>query len=640
MAKVIIWGILPDEDEQPRIEFGEDTLTGKAYLSINGIEVGSDGEGGSRNLQAGTGSGAVEQIPDEVGAGIDFKDKNSNAAGLDNRVWNWNTGNTLVPYGARGNFSVSLNGYSSAQGDYSTTYGEYTIALGRGAYAMGNASVAIGNYSRAEGLKSTAFGDNSHAEGYQTTAKGQSSHVEGSGCTATGSGSHAEGVSTESIGLHSHAEGGGTKSLGDNSHSEGMNTKSYGGGSHAEGHSTEAGTEDAVDENGNSINVNAYAAHAEGGYSKATGMYSHAQGTRTHASGTASHASGSASSATGFGMHAMGVNTQTYQNYENLSDEDQAKIWGQTVVGRFNVGRIDTIFEVGIGDDDERKNGLEVYADGQVSVPAAPRDPDNVLRLQDVRIRNGVEGENSIQQESKDSAGFTYATGNNPNALGVADLHKNDSGKVAGFYNEINSWVNGTKVPYGAYNKCSVVLGGKGYAKGSRSLALGTGTMALGDYSVTEGNTTVAMGSNSHAMGRGSTAYGEHSLATGEQTIAEGNYSASFGSATKASGDGAVALGSGTEASGDFSVSMGYKTKASLGNMVAIGHFNKGGRVRSGGIQTLFEIGNGDSSLGESGRSNAFEVLTSGEVGILYQGKLYSLHKMLYGKFIDSNLMD
>jgi hypothetical protein len=49
-------------------------------LSINGIEVGGDGEGGSRNLQAGTGEGAVEQIPDGVGAGFDFTDKNYIAA--------------------------------------------------------------------------------------------------------------------------------------------------------------------------------------------------------------------------------------------------------------------------------------------------------------------------------------------------------------------------------------------------------------------------------------------------------------------------------------------------------------------------------------------------------------------------------
>jgi hypothetical protein len=53
MSKNIVWGIVPDRDEQPRVIFGEDTTTGKAFLSINGQEIGD------LNLQNGKGIKAL-----------------------------------------------------------------------------------------------------------------------------------------------------------------------------------------------------------------------------------------------------------------------------------------------------------------------------------------------------------------------------------------------------------------------------------------------------------------------------------------------------------------------------------------------------------------------------------------------------
>lgn len=53
---------------------------------------------------------------------------------------------------------------------------------------------------------------------------------------------------------------------------------------------------------------------------------------------------------------------------------------GKCVVGRFNNQKPDTMFEVGVGDYNNRVNGFEVLKDGRAKVQAAPQDNDDVVR--------------------------------------------------------------------------------------------------------------------------------------------------------------------------------------------------------------------------------------------------------------------
>ena len=53
---------------------------------------------------------------------------------------------------------------------------------------------------------------------------------------------------------------------------------------------------------------------------------------------------------------------------------------GKCVVGRFNNQQPDTMFEVGVGDYNNRVNGFEVLKDGRAKVQNAPKDNDDVVR--------------------------------------------------------------------------------------------------------------------------------------------------------------------------------------------------------------------------------------------------------------------
>ena len=53
---------------------------------------------------------------------------------------------------------------------------------------------------------------------------------------------------------------------------------------------------------------------------------------------------------------------------------------GKCVVGRFNNQKPDTMFEVGVGDYNNRLNGFEVLKDGRAKVQTAPKDNTDVVR--------------------------------------------------------------------------------------------------------------------------------------------------------------------------------------------------------------------------------------------------------------------
>ena len=152
----------------------------------------------------------------------------------------------------------------------------------------------------------------SHAGGYNSIAKGNCSHAEGGAYYVNSSEKTQKLNGGIAEGHGSHAEGTGTVSSGIGSHAEGSGTEAIGNYSHAEGLNT--------------ISEGSYS-HAEGGGTKAVGKYSHSSG------------------------------------YNTVADIDNSFACGQ-----YNNSQEDTLFSIGIGTKNARKNAFEVKKNGDIYI--------------------------------------------------------------------------------------------------------------------------------------------------------------------------------------------------------------------------------------------------------------------------------
>ena len=99
-----------------------------------------------------------------------------------------------------------------------------------------------------------------------------------------------------------------------------------------------------------------YASHAEGRFTVASNYTSHSEGSGTIAQGQGSHAEGDATHAIGKYSHTEGLLTKANYDY-------------QTIVGRYNANKFNTVFEVGNGTDNStRSNALESYLNGDLKI--------------------------------------------------------------------------------------------------------------------------------------------------------------------------------------------------------------------------------------------------------------------------------
>lgn len=352
-------GVKPEDDTGVTLE----ELDGFLDLFKGWIEEAVDEAFDNYNLENGTGTNAVRQKMAD--ATVDFTGRNPNAEALDPTLA------TEIPTGASGNQSAAFN--------------KNTMALGTASFANGNKTVAKGEESHAEGYQSVTLGDGSHAEGAQTVAKGIQSHSEGALTQALGDESHAEGHNTIAGALASHSEGAGTK-VGNYSQESGIGADhtvspipgpsptptppTYiaqpGEGSHVEGY-------DNI--------VTGYGSHAEGVRNYVTGNYSHAEGVNNsllknyaHVSGynnisnaDCSETSGIWNTNNGYGSFVTGFYNESSYNH-------------QAIVGKFNLNKSDTLFEVGNGTtNNARSNAFEVHQDGRATIGAAPTNDMDVV---------------------------------------------------------------------------------------------------------------------------------------------------------------------------------------------------------------------------------------------------------------------
>ncbi|MBN1988754.1 MAG: tail fiber domain-containing protein [Bacteroidales bacterium] len=302
--------------------------------------------------------------------------------------------------------------------------GENSFATGfesksKGIYsqAMGYMAIARGSYSTAIGKNAIAQSDNSFAFGYEAIASGNGAFALGNKSKATGLGSFALGFEgTDSLNLPT----GSTIASGDYSIAFGMGAKALKKGALAIGTKAEANYEYSQSF-GYSTKADNWYATAVGYKSRATGLYSSAFGFKSFASGEASvalgmgsaagklsmaigdsHAGGlksfsmgSASVATGHASVAMGfensavgeasvaLGLSTLANGNNSLSAGYATIANSessTALGFWNIGVIagpdypitdpnyNTIFEVGNGAYESRRNALTVFKNGSAVI--------------------------------------------------------------------------------------------------------------------------------------------------------------------------------------------------------------------------------------------------------------------------------
>lgn len=214
--------------------------------------------------------------------------------------------------------------------------------------------------SHAEGLESIAEGSYSHAEGYYTVANGQCSHAEGGydGYFQRGT---VVAIDTE----NKTYEVSGLPVI-----YSATNYPAYNGAFYSANSTTPSSyriISSSMSSNNFIFTVDNMHSNIAVGYpfyiyigSKTIGNLSHAEGDRCYTIGTASHAEGRQTRASGSYSHAGGSYTIASQS-------------SQTVIGKYNNNKSNTLFEVGNGTaDDSRSNAFEVYSDGRAELGADP----------------------------------------------------------------------------------------------------------------------------------------------------------------------------------------------------------------------------------------------------------------------------
>ena len=396
---------------------------GATYTAGTGIDITNDVISTTLPITTGTGLYSVvvattdnQYKPTASGSYSYAEGKSTSATGNTAHA----EGNTTKAYGA---YSHAEGYNSTASNDAAHAEGEYTSATGNSSHAEGYNTKAYGAYSHAEGNNAIASGHSSHAEGNQTKANGKFSHAEGTYTTAIGDDSHAEGSNTTAVTLHSHAEGAYTKANQMYAHAEGRFTVANGYYSHAEGNYTvtyndsehasgeynvsNTGSTDAdktlfsVGNGTQSSRHNAFEVRKNGDVYVTSGgtdvkLQDHLGGGGTaYSAGTGiditdnvisstlplSAGTGSKSIiegyhvniASGAASHAEGLYTEAKNIAEHASGMYNVSHTGNTTAAS-------TLFSVGNGDENTRRNAFEIRQNGDIYI----RKNNTDVRLQDI----------------------------------------------------------------------------------------------------------------------------------------------------------------------------------------------------------------------------------------------------------------
>ena len=143
---------------------------------------------------------------------------------------------------------------------------------------------------------------------------------------------------------------------------------------------------------------------AEGDSTKALGRGSHSEGSATQAIGNNSHSEGDHTIAEGECSHSEGLNTVANGSYSHsMGVSTVTNRYAQLVVGQFNTGETNTIFEVGNGwNESHRYNAFEVLEDGRAKVQSAPTQSDDVVRKKELDTKMSLSEFSVLTQSQVD----------------------------------------------------------------------------------------------------------------------------------------------------------------------------------------------------------------------------------------------
>lgn len=183
------------------------------------------------------------------------------------------------------------------------------------------------------------------------------------------------------IGSNSAAVGKENEASGNNSFAEGYHTIASGDNSHTAGTGTEASGVNAI---------------AVGNGTNASGMNSIAVGVSTEVTGSQSFAGGSRTKVHGDNSFAFGEDNIIYNDKDNSSAIGkglQPTIENETVVGTYNNEKASyaskPVFVVGIGDEDNHKDGFAITKDGTaiVSNDVKIKTGNKIISLKDINTK-------------------------------------------------------------------------------------------------------------------------------------------------------------------------------------------------------------------------------------------------------------
>jgi hypothetical protein len=373
---------------------------------------------------------------------------------------------------------------------------------------------------------------------------------------------------------------------------------------------------------------------ATGYQAMAKGMYSQSMGYLTSALGNYSTAIGKSSTASydnsfAFGDNAKALNQDSYA-FGAFTEAQGIGSFAFGYVGRDSLGPTGTVtkalgnysFAFGLGAQ------TEASAEGAFAIGSETSASGNFSLAMGYKSSASDYYSVAIGSYAQASLGST-AIGASAKATGTKSLAL--LGSASGT-RSINIGTYSTASGYSAiaiggyyYHQdipISITTRRNAYAEGERSIAIGSGVRALGDWSLSIGNGNygellppVIYGSAeadySCAIGSSNRATATSAYAIGNSNLASGNYSFALGTSTTSSGSYTTAIGYNNLASGYYAVALGRNTTAQAYNSTVIGRYNVIEGTTNSWVsdEPLFVIGNGSST---SVRSNAFSVRKDG----------------------------
>ena len=339
------------------------------------------------------------------------------------------------------------------------------------------------------------------------TSTGLYSFTQGNNLTASGNFSHAQGSITKATNISAHAEGESTWASGQGSHAEGQFTAASGNYSHAEGSYTSASGESSHAEGFNTQAVGPYS-HAEGAYTTAEKDYSHTEGYYNLATGLFSHAEGLGTVAAGTGSKAEGIGIPAYDPsspFENIFDAFGLSIMNAEFFELFAIDQPVTSLTT-----------LTAAGDFTSTVTYPYRIPYLVVNFYLPTQPYAVVLESATYNGGTDLTTFTVS--------GLQQYYPTNTVDYTLYTLALGDYSHAEGETTKTYGRASHAEGITTIASGSYSHAEGWETEAIGTASHAEGYQTKAIGISSHAEGVNTIAQGNYSHAEGVYTIASGNY--------------------------------------------------------------------------------------------------------------------